>query len=482
MIFKVLFAFMFPTIAGFLFVIYYFRSYKDGNIFENIMFGYGIGMGFVTLVMFFLGLLHIRFSLSVILIPLVAAICFLSYLIFTSKTAFRDMLFPKYFQGNSTPEKNFSWKKRAVIVFFSAWLLLKFSFVIHEGLILPIHAWDSWVNWSSGAKFFFYEKGLVLDPSDEHFFGWGMRLFLNYPLHDFLIQVWFSLCMGHFDEIYVKFWNVLYFLTTVGILYFSVRRESSVLIAILSAFFLSSAPLFTYHALDAYADLTLGYYNLAAAVCFWRYIEAIERGAPQRNGFLLFMGIFTALTLWTKQEGLLTTLSLSVSVILLHIIKKIPYRNLFFFLMPVAIVAVPWYVFLYSYHIPLFGRGEKFLDSGMHLEIFSSLANQIFLFPNFNIIFVVFIVILLLGYRIIFRSGLKYLLTALFCILSMFIFIYIATKDYKYALDLTGINRNILPLLPMIYYISALTVSRLLQDLTKDKKKIESREADAYLA
>jgi hypothetical protein len=64
----------------------------------------------------------------------------------------------------------------------------------------------------------------------------------------------------------------------------------------------------------------------------------------------------------------------------------------------------------------------------------------------------------------------------------MFIFIYIATKDYKYALDLTGINRNILPLLPMIYYISALTISRLLQDLTTDKKKIESREADAYLA
>ena len=62
---------------------------------------------------------------------------------------------------------------RVVFMILTAWILAKVLFVLYEGFFLPENTSDSWEHWSSGAKFFYYEKGLALDPANEHFFGAG---------------------------------------------------------------------------------------------------------------------------------------------------------------------------------------------------------------------------------------------------------------------------------------------------------------------
>lgn len=482
MIFRVLFAVIVPTLAGFLFVAYCLRSYRHRNVFENLIFGYGIGMSFVTFVMFLLGVLQIRFSLGAVLAMPVAAVLLLSYLIARSDTPFRDMLFPEQLTDKGVHDDKKWTKKQAVIVFFVVWIALKFYFVLRESSLMPVFTWDSFTNWSVGGKFFFYEKGLALNPLDEHFFGWGDRAMLSFPLHAFLLEVWFSLCMGSFHEVYVKFWNVFYFIGVVGLLFFALRRETSILIAVLAAFFLSSAPLLTFHALDAYADLAVGYYTLATAICFWRFIQADETDGSAKNSFLMLMGLFAALALWTKMEGLLFLLSFSAALICFFLVNKVPYKRLLPYLTPIAVVAVPWYSFLLVNHIPVLHHGRKSFEDGFHFDIFQVYFKQVVTYPNFNIIFPVFLMVCLYGWKHIFSSGVKYLLAVLCLVMSLFFYAYGATEEYVNLIQLTGVNRNTLTYLPLIYFIAAITIGKILQSLDAANGRPQEHNPSSPLA
>ena len=89
-----------------------------------------------------------------------------------------------------------------------------------------------------------------------------------------------------------------------GILYFGVRRETgSSIYGIWALFFFLSMPLLTFHGSDAYADMPLGYYGLGGAVLLFRYVKG-KLSTQGSYGTLLLLGIFVALSTWTKNEGL----------------------------------------------------------------------------------------------------------------------------------------------------------------------------------
>lgn len=457
MIFQVLLAFALPTVPGFLFAAYCLRRLGQRSFLENLVLGYGAGMGLVTLSMFLLGVLRVPFSFGSVAAVLAAAAALLVVLILKSGMSLAD-LFPP-----GRPKSPASGVKLAILVVLAGWLTLKLWFVVSEGALLPVHDWDSWANWSAGAKFFFYERGLALSQADEHFFGRGYRLYLNYPLHDPLLQVWVALCLGEFNEVYVKFWNVLYYTGIVGLVFAAVRREASALLAVLAAFLTASAPLLTYHAFDAYADLPLAFHGLAAAVCLRLAVEAVEKDLRGGSGPLLLTGVFVAASLWTKQEGLFFVLAFGAAILLLHLVRKAPPRGMLSFAAPIAVVAVPWLGVLHRFNLPILGRGERSAEATFHPEILLPLAGQMFLSANFNIIFVIFFAVLVIGRRTIVASGLKYLLIAIAGVMAPFLAMLLMTENYRFVMDLTGVNRNILTFLPMLYYFCAVVVAKLVQ-------------------
>ena len=163
----------------------------------------------------------------------------------------------------------------------------------------PLYADDNWSNWSAGAKFFFYQGSLALDPASEHFFASGYRLYMGHPLLTPLLELWSALTIGRFDEILSKGWAPFYYIASVVLLYSAVKREAGSLVALMSAFMLSSVPLFTFHALDGYADLPLAFYILAGSVFLWRYMEEGTKSSLLLSGALFATGAFT------KNEGVL---------------------------------------------------------------------------------------------------------------------------------------------------------------------------------
>jgi 4-amino-4-deoxy-L-arabinose transferase-like glycosyltransferase len=406
----------------------------------------------------------------VISIAQIATTVLLGYLLYRSGTPWRRIFRLTPERPDASPVKA-THLKRIVILLLIAWILAKVLFVVYEGFFLPEHTSDSWEHWSSGAKFIFYEKGLALDPGNEYFFGAGYLKGQRYPLNVPLMQVWISLCIGEAHEVYMKVWNALFFLCMVGLLFFALRRKTTLMTAVLAAFFLSAVPLLTYHALTAYADLPLGFYALGAMVCFWNAIEAQKSGrGGHARGLLVLMGAFTALCVWTKMEGLFFAAAFSASLALYCYVKKISFKQVTAFLAPLVLITVPWYVFLFSIGVPVsYGKGELLgatITKGIHFQVVPVIAEQVLFSANFNLIFLFLLLLILVGYRRIMESGLGYLYTALFSVMVIFLVLYLGTETYRWVMNLTAVNRNILTFIPMMYYVAALTASTLLEGRT----------------
>jgi hypothetical protein len=465
-ILRLAYAISLPTVTGFLFVSYFVPPDRKQCIYEKLFLGFGLGAGLLTLEMFIAGWLGIPFSLSLFSAMQLLTIMCMAGLLSKSGHSLKHIIGIWPHREKVTPIPKVTLPQLLLGVFFTSWILLKLFFVIDEGARWPVYAWDDLFNWSSGAKYFFYAKGLALDQSSEHFFGSGYRTFLNYPLHVPLLQVWFSLCLGSVNEVLMKYWNVVYFISMVGIVFFATQRECSLLVALLTAFFLSSVPLLTFHAIDAYADLPLSYYALGSVVCFRRCMNACEDPADNTYGSFVLMGAFTAFCLWTKLEGGLFCLAFSGTVLLYLLTRKGAFKSFAkrcaAYAIPLCIVGIPWLAFLSFYHIT--GRGlEHFLTAGLHVEVIPMIVNRIVYSANFNLIFIFLPLIIILGRKAILQSELQYLLLPILTVLLLYLFIYLTTDNFKYVMDLTSVNRNLLTVIPMMYYASGLIVAQLLE-------------------
>jgi hypothetical protein len=464
-----------PAVSGFLFVTVCTRSDLKQSFFERLFLGFGIGTGMITFEMFLLGLLQIPLSSAVISSVQIATAILLGYLLYRSGTPWRQIFGPAAEVPDASPSTA-KYLERIVILVLTAWIFAKVLFVLYEGFFLPEHTSDSWEHWSSGAKFFFYEKGLALDTGNEHFFGAGYLKVQRYPLNVPLMQVWVSLCIGEAHEVYMKVWNSLFFICMIGLLFFALRRKTSRMIALLAAFFLSTVPLLTYHALTAYADLTLSFYALGALVCFWNAIEALKSGrAGYARGLFVLTGACAALCVWTKMEGLFFAAAFSASLALYYLVKKISFTQVMAFLAPLVLVSVPWYVFLMSIGVPvIYGKAElpgATMTEGIHFQVLPVIAEQILFSANFNLIFLFLFLLIIVGYRRIRESGLEYLYAALLSIMAMFLVLYLGTGVYRWVMNLTAVNRNILTFIPMMYYVAALTAGRLFEgDTVTDRR------------
>ena len=471
---KLAYAVAIPAVVGFLFVTWWCRAGKGQGPFERLFLGFGIGTGMITFEMFILGLLRVPLTGAVISSLQIATIALLGYLFYRSGMTWHDILGRRAGQPDGTPGKA-THLNRLVVLLVSAWIVAKVLFVLYEGFFLPEHTSDSWEHWSLGAKFIYYEKSLALDPANEHFFGTGYLKGQRYPLNVPLMQVWASVCLGEAHEIYMKVWNALLFVSLVGLVFCAVRRKTTSATALLAAFFLASVPLLTYHALTAYADLPLCYYALGGLICLWDVVDAPRNGrAGDPRGMLALIGTCAAMCAWTKMEGLFYVAAFSAALMLYYLIKRMPLRQSIAYFAPLALITAPWYVFLLFIGVPVsYGEGkmlEESITRGIHFQVIPMIAEQILFSANFNIIFPALFLLMVLGWRKIVASGLTYLYAVVLSIMAMFLVLYLGTETYRWVMNLTAVNRNILTFIPMMYYVAALTAHRLLEgEETQDR-------------
>lgn len=454
---RLLFALFLPTIVGSLFASLLLKDDDEMTIFDRIFFGYGLGLGFVSYGMFILGIFGIKYTLLNVILSQVLFIVGISALFVYSRMPFNNIFgYKTKFKTPANGMNKWQYLGMGILLLLILW---KASFVLYEGLVRPIHSWDTWANWSAGAKFIFYEKGLNLDLDSEFFFGKWYRAFLGHPLLSPLIQVWTSLCLGEFHEIYAKAWTPFYFISLLGIFFFAAKRETSLLTALTATFFLSSAPFLTYHATDAYSDLPMGYYAFAGVITFWRYIKT-------GNKNLLFLsGVFIGMGMFTKNEGIFFAAAIAISLLMFTLLEKRRDKlGILHFLIPIIIIIGPWVILKSIYSIE-YGHGitQKFVGIDIALQAVKEFLKVIFLEANFNVIFAFLFIATALNIKALFKEDTKYLFIIIILASSMFFFVYIMSlQEFNESLvQRMAVNRNILTYLPIAYFLASMLAFRL---------------------
>ena len=457
-----IFAVLIPLSVGYLAVTWITSRDRESAFFERLSLGYGLGAGIVTYVMFILGLLRIPYSLPSIILPLAAISAFFVFLIRRGGGGFLRpaRLCPSHTTG----------LKLAASALLIAWMLFKVAFVLYENSLRPIFAWDAWVHWSTGAKVFYYAKGLLLDPSSENFFGKSYR-FIGHPVHTPLLEVWHALLLGEFDESLVKTWSAFYYTGMIGIVYFTVRREAGAFAAIASAFFLTSLPLPAWHATESYSDLVLASYALSATVVSWRYMRGLDKR------YLALAGVFLAMCSTTKNEGIFFFAAVASALILYNAIERRSYlSDSLFFILPFAILAGPWFVFKAVYGLGFGHGGEGAYGSeltwlsdptfgptvkkGIHWEIIPGMLRYLFLSANFNLVFPFWLFLTVFNLWTVIKTEIKYLHLISMSAMGMFVFVYLIFEVVA-VIGGSGINRNTLTYVPLFLLSSALLFVRI---------------------
>jgi hypothetical protein len=307
------------------------------------------------------------------------------------------------------------------------------------------------------------------------------------PLERALFPLW----QGSWHEAYVKSWSAFYFISLLGIFYIGLRRDPGrepgrdpgPLYALACVFFLSGVPMLTYHAFEGYSDLTLGYYGLAASVCLFRYVGLLSRSEGSVNGakgYLPLSGIFLAFACLTKNEGLFFFLAVTAALALFIFIDKKEAGDrrravavLASFLVPFAVVAGPWFLFKFlsgagfghsgaSSTLVWFSDPKFAPDAarGLHTEIFVPAVKQLFLSANFGLVTAFWLFVSVAGAKSIWKSDIKYLYAVLLAVMAMFTFVYLVF-EVTAVTEVTGINRNALTYVPIMFFASALAARRL---------------------
>ncbi len=456
-----------PVAGGAFFVRYILKGASGAGAGEVFFFGLAAGPGVLAFLMFMLGLAGLPFSRVSVGIPLlVFTIVFLALSLMAKKGAASAAgpppgLLPRL-QG---------WR-RNLFIFLAAWVALKTGFVFYESLTRPIFTVDSYLNWAISAKFFYYNAGLVLDPANEHFFGKGYRFFIGHPLHLPLFQTWIALMLGRFHEVYIKAPVALYFMGTLGVLYHAIRREAGPFYAMVTVFFMASVPIFTGQGQDAYADLPLAFFALSGVAALWRFLR------DDNHSYLILSGILLGMAAFIKNEGLFFPAACGAALLLFLLIRRRSsaapiIAPLAAFVIPIIIIAGPWFLFKMHHGIGFGHSGASssldwlndpfYHDSaarGVHWEVIGKGLYVTFFTANYNLIFPLWIVAGLLARKIIMRGELKYLYMIILLLISMYVFVYL-TLEVATVTEQTGIHRNTLTYLPIVFFATTLTLSRL---------------------
>lgn len=270
------------------------QHYKLNSLFI-VPLSFGLGLGLLSNGMLILNMLGIQYTLlniSMMQVVILAVLFLILTLRLKKKTTATDLIkFP--------PEKKILDEGLFIKFLHVAFWAVAGYYLNHifwRALNIPVHEWDSLASSIYNAKVFYFDGNLAK-------LKW--LPYSIYPLHLPLLCVWTSLCLGSWDEQYVKILIPLIFIALTVIYYGFLRYWTGRTWATVGTLFLFSSNLIVFHATLSYRDLFLSYYTCGAILFLVLWVE-------QRQWFFLILAALLAgFGTFVKLEGVLYMVILS---------------------------------------------------------------------------------------------------------------------------------------------------------------------------
>jgi len=421
------------------------------------IWSFALGTGLMTFLYFWLGLLKIsflEFSIALVILDTI-------FLIFIFKKGLPFIQVRPVSTTVSTipaglkPKKRNRWKIWETILILI--IVFEIIFVFSAGALRPIINFDALDNWAFKAKVFFYHPEAGFSSSNELFLGGGSHQ--NYPLHVPLLMSWSYYWLGEVDDVLITLIFSFYFLFLLWFFYFCLRKFKNRKVSLIFTALLASIPLFTYHGSVAYADLILCFYFTLASLSLYNFLKT------KKEIDLIGLGLFSGLLVWSKNEGLVLGLILIFVLFLFLCFKKTTKKDFKKLLKPAfgfLLFTLPWLVFKICHGLGYsnISASEKISFGVFHPEVFSSFMKQIFVFHSFHLWPGIFLILLLIFWKNIFKKSNIYLFLIFLISFSFYLFLYFFTPSFQFVLQGTIVGRNLIVLLPLSIFFIAIIMEK----------------------
>ncbi|MGB5218123.1 MAG: glycosyltransferase family 39 protein [Smithella sp.] len=436
---------------------------------ERIGLSFPLGAGLLTLQMFLLGILRVPLTLFNTTLPVSVELVVLAIWIWRKNIMLINHSEPGFFTEFTSPQNH--WARKCLLALLALWIGAKLVSVFLLTGLRPIYSWDAWTDWSAAAKVFYNARGLLLDAPLQDFFGKNaVDRIIFYPLNNMLLQVWISLWIGSFDEVFVKFHNPVYLLSMAICFYYTTAREINRICALALLAIVLSSPLLSYHAVEVNSDLMLGVYLFLASASFLRAMRG-------QTAYWVLAGIYSSEALLTKEEAFFFILPFLLSAIMYFQFARTSNSRKFTriaSLFTPFLIVVPWYIFKLYYGLGWGAMADWIVGwtaSGfendhnmfsMHMTFYPEILGG-YLFSmvslnNFNVI-TFFLLLLLIAHGKLTKEFL-HLLFPVAGYIIFFLMIYMFTAYREWFL-MGGVGcRNVLTYYPTLCLLTVLLLKR----------------------
>lgn len=431
---------------------------SDFGIGVRFAVSFMLGLGIVSLQMFFYSTLSIPFGFFSIALPWVALTAF-SFL----SLEWRDSFFTRLKGTDLSRWRNIAWYEWILLLIMVSQIVYTFVYA----LLMPVSGWDALGIWFFKARGFFWERKVSVS------FLLNNPAHPDYPLLIPLSIAWIYTSMGKINDHLAKILYPLQYVSLLIIFYYLLRKISSRKNALFFTTLLSLTPLLLIHAgglpvslgelysgdFVGYADITLSVYFMG--FCGFLYLYLLNRN----RGFLAIAVLFLGMGAWTKNEGL-TFAMIGVCFIALCCSKELMSNRLFFLKTAgmLSVVVMPW--FIYKLYL---GISSEYLGN-INLSVISGNTNRLsvilkktgeFMFGKialFNFTWYGYALLSLINWRGFLHRPLSVLQAMFVSQLFVYITVYMITPhDIVWHLN-TSLDRLLLHLTPLAMLITAVNV------------------------
>ena len=428
------------------------RLREDLSNLEIIPLSYLFGFGIITLQIFITCLMGFNITRTLTLAPWIPIIVLNIFL---------------YHKGDIKTHteklKDFSKIDITIISFIVIQVLYNFF----RALIKPLEAYDSVAIYAIKSKMIYLGHGIGGDffTNVASFFQGAHP---DYPLLISLSESLIYTFIGNLNDIIVKAIFPLFYLSFIVLFYAILKRiTKDKRLALFATFFLATVKQFADYSTIGVADMELGIYF--AISVFYFYLWAKDNTKTYLLGISLSS---VAFSIWTKNEGTLLALII-VFIAFFYVLgnfKKIN-RETKTKLLTYAMLSI---LFVASW--AFFKKYNNLINENFNLSMISFKAfvanlykvpsilyeyqKQLFGFKKWNIIWILWIIVLVKGFKESISGNIKYI-TLVFPLFllgygAMYIF---SAVDIKFFLSTTG-SRFLLHILPIAVFWMAIIVKK----------------------
>ncbi|KPJ69768.1 hypothetical protein AMJ44_02330 [candidate division WOR-1 bacterium DG_54_3] len=423
---------------------------------EKIALAFFLGLGFLIILMFLLAVTKIPLTfLNIFITITILSLVICLYLI--KKRCFCIEI------DEIRNALKISPKLDPLEILLACLITLKIVFVYFIALVKPVVDVDAFQYYSLVARGIYITK-TFLTPYLQQFIA-------DKPLLPYLAQGWALIGLHTVNDALMKVLFPTLFLCLIVIFYAVVKRSSSRKMALLFTFLLSTLPFLVYHATTAYADLSITIYYAVATIYLFLFMKSYSLGQKQESySHLLLAILFLGISVWVKRAGIFLA-GINIFVLIGYLltyrktIKKDLLRNLLILGGVFVLIIAPWIIYGQAETFVgtikgIFGKTEistlPTVAEGPLLDktdiVLSVLLRKLFLYADWHLLWLLFLVTLIFFYKKSFSRPLVFLLAIILLDISALFFQFRFGGSFIWILDGTLLDRLAMNYVPVVLF------------------------------